>query len=61
MSHSATYPPRCSTCQRFMPLSRSQVVREHSGTQMNPDCDDVEVGICQNCEDDHLDKLDRAS
>jgi hypothetical protein len=50
MSHPASYPARCSECQRFMPFTRSIVVREYSGTQMNPDCDDVEQGVCEACE-----------
>lgn len=50
MSHTASYPPRCTLCQKFMLATRSQVVREYSGTQMNPECDDVEVGICEKCE-----------
>ena len=58
MSHPASYPVRCANCNKFMPLSRSQVVREYSGTQMNPECDDVEVGICQKCEDEHHRILD---
>ena len=51
MSHPASHPPRCSECQKFMSWGRSKVVREYSGTQMNPDCDDVEVGVCKSCED----------
>ena len=50
MSHTASHPPRCSECKKFMSWGRSCVVREYSGTQMNPDCDDVEVGICVACE-----------
>lgn len=50
MAHTATHPPRCAECNKFMPWDRSQIVREYSGTQMQPDCDDVEVGICKACE-----------
>ena len=51
MAHPASYPVRCSKCNKFMPIERSQVVREYSGTQMNPDCDDIEVGICLKCDE----------
>lgn len=55
MAHAASHPPRCTICNRFMPWSRSQIVREYSGTQMQPDCDDVEVGICEPCETKRMD------
>ncbi len=50
MSHVYSFPPQCSNCRKFMPYARSKMVREYSGTQMNPDCDDMEVGVCANCE-----------
>jgi len=49
-SHVYTFPPRCSECKKFMKGERSQMIREYFGTQMQPECDDMEVGICEKCE-----------
>lgn len=50
-SHVYSFPPRCCECKKFMPHNRSKMVREYTGTQMQPDCDDMEIGMCEPCED----------